>query len=180
VTKHVALLRGINVGTAKRVAMADLRVLMEDDLGYSGVKTVLNSGNVVFDGPSKLPKTAADGISSSLEKRTGVSSRVTLLVGADLLRIIEACPLTNVAKDPSRLFVAVPSSSAELRRLKPLEGQSWKPERFALGTRAAYIWCPDGMRDSSLSAAVAAELKDAVTTRNWATMLKLAALVSES
>ena len=44
---HVALLRGINVGKAKRVAMADLRGLMEE-LGYTEVRTLLNSGNVVF------------------------------------------------------------------------------------------------------------------------------------
>ncbi|MGH7659270.1 MAG: DUF1697 domain-containing protein, partial [Gemmatimonadales bacterium] len=44
--RHVALLRGINVGTARRVAMADLRALMES-LGYTGVRTLLNSGNVV-------------------------------------------------------------------------------------------------------------------------------------
>ena len=177
--KHVALFRGINVGTAKRVAMADLRSVMEEDLGYTGVKTVLNSGNVVFDGPSKLPQTAAEGIGSALEKRTGVSSRVTVLVGGDFLKIVDACPLTNVAKNHSKLFVAIPAKTALLRRLKPLEDEGWKPERFALGTRAAYIFCPDGSRDSKLSKAVADELKDAVTTRNWATMLKLAALVSE-
>ena len=44
---HVALLRGINVGTAKRVAMEDLRALM-GGLGYGDVRTLLNSGNVVF------------------------------------------------------------------------------------------------------------------------------------
>src|SRR5204863_1567267 len=49
---HVALLRGINVGTAKRVAMADLRQLMTG-LGYSDVRTLLNSGNVVFTAPPR-------------------------------------------------------------------------------------------------------------------------------
>jgi uncharacterized protein (DUF1697 family) len=47
---HVALLRGINVGKAKRVAMADLRALLEE-LGYADVRTLLNSGNVVFTAP---------------------------------------------------------------------------------------------------------------------------------
>jgi len=45
--RQVALLRGINVGRAKRVAMADLRTLVES-LGYREVSTLLNSGNVVF------------------------------------------------------------------------------------------------------------------------------------
>ena len=49
---HVALLRGINVGTAKRVAMADLRGVMTG-LGYSDVRTLLNSGNLVFTAPPR-------------------------------------------------------------------------------------------------------------------------------
>src|SRR6478736_4542725 len=48
--KHVALLRGINVGKAKRIAMADLRKLCEG-LGYEDVSTLLNSGNIVFSAP---------------------------------------------------------------------------------------------------------------------------------
>ena len=47
--RYVALFRGINVGKAKRVAMADLRELL-GELGYSEVATLLNSGNAVFTG----------------------------------------------------------------------------------------------------------------------------------
>ena len=50
-SRHVALLRGINVGKAKRIAMADLKTLMER-LGYREVRTLLNSGNVVFTAPA--------------------------------------------------------------------------------------------------------------------------------
>lgn len=47
-SKKVALLRGINnIRAARRVAMADLRVLFEG-LGFRDVRTLLNSGNVVF------------------------------------------------------------------------------------------------------------------------------------
>jgi uncharacterized protein (DUF1697 family) len=46
--RYIALLRGVNVGRAKRIAMADLRKLVED-LGYTGVRSLLNSGNIVFD-----------------------------------------------------------------------------------------------------------------------------------
>ena len=66
--RHVALLRGINVGTAKRVAMADLRALVEG-LGYGDVSTLLNSGNVVFTVPAKAAKTSpATRIEQALEK----------------------------------------------------------------------------------------------------------------
>ena len=46
-TRLIALLRGINVGKAKRIAMADVRALFAD-LGFTEVATLLNSGNVVF------------------------------------------------------------------------------------------------------------------------------------
>ena len=46
-TECIALLRGINVGRAKRIAMAQLRDLFVD-LGHENVRTVLNSGNVLF------------------------------------------------------------------------------------------------------------------------------------
>ena len=47
-SRCIALLRGVNVGRAKRIAMADLRKLVED-LGHTGVRSLLNSGNIVFD-----------------------------------------------------------------------------------------------------------------------------------
>lgn len=44
--EYVALMRGIDVGRAKRVAMSDLRELLEG-LGYGAVRTLLNCGNSV-------------------------------------------------------------------------------------------------------------------------------------
>ena len=56
----VALLRGVNVGKAKRVPMAELRALLSG-LGYTGVATLLNSGNAVFHAPRGTPaKHSAD------------------------------------------------------------------------------------------------------------------------
>ena len=65
---QVALLRGVNVGAAKRVAMADLRALVEG-LGYGGVRTLLNSGNVVYDAPGVAPAAAAARIERVLANR---------------------------------------------------------------------------------------------------------------
>ena len=65
---QVALLRGINVGKAKRVAMADLRKLFSD-LGYGDVRTVLNSGNVVFKSTAQSAAGCAAAIARSLAER---------------------------------------------------------------------------------------------------------------
>ena len=174
--RYIALLRGINVGKAKRVGMADLRAVIEG-LGYRDVRTLLNSGNVVFTARAK-PDAAAARIETALVAHTGVSARVTVLTAAELAAAVAENPLAAVADDPARLLVAVFNSPAVRSRLEPLVQQDWNPGRLAVGTRVAYLWCPDGILESKLVAAVGRALKDAVTSRNWATMLKLHSLAA--
>jgi uncharacterized protein (DUF1697 family) len=172
---HIALLRGINVGKAKRVAMADLKAAVEG-LGYRDVRTLLNSGNVVFSARAK-PATAASRMEKALVELTGVSARVTVLTAHELAAAVAGNPLLQVADEPTRLLVAVFNSPADRPRVEPLLKQDWGLERLAVGARVAYLWCPDGILASRLPEAVGRALGDAVTTRNWATMLKLRALV---
>lgn len=171
---HVALLRGINVGKAKRVAMADLRALVED-LGYRDVRTLLNSGNVVFTAPPKANVDAAR-IEKALVAKTGVSSRIIVLTARELDAVITGNPLGRVAKDPTRYMVAVLANPADRSKLSPMMKQAWGKEALALGARVAYIWCPEGLLESRVFEAAGRVLGDAVTTRNWATMTKLHAL----
>jgi len=164
---YIALLRGINVGTAKRVAMAELRELFER-LGYKDVKTLLNSGNVIFTGlkPSEAK------IEAAFTARFGFSSRITLVGAAELEEIVAENPIAEIP-DPSRLMVAFLKNADQREHLLPLEKTVWHPEGFALGKRVAYMWCPEGVLASRVSEAVGKILKDSVTVRNWATVLKL-------
>jgi uncharacterized protein (DUF1697 family) len=171
---QIALIRGINVGRAKRVAMADLRALVEG-LGYGDVRTLLNSGNLVFS-TRAAPGAAAARIEKALAADLGVTALVTVLTAADLAAIIAANPLLEVAVNPSRLLVAVLRNPGDRPKLEPLLKQNWAKERLALGSRVAYLWCPDSILASPLAGAVNRILGDAVTARNWATMLKLHAL----
>ncbi len=99
--------------------------------------------------------------------------------GDPLATAIDDNPLLDVADNPSRLLVAVPANAADRPRLEPLLEQEWAPEALALGVRAAYLWCPAGVLASRLPEAVGRILDDAVTTRNWKTMLKLHALTQD-
>jgi len=175
-TKLVALIRGINVGRAKRVAMADLRALMES-LGYGDPRTLLNSGNIVFTAGRCDPSRVGVRIERAMSAKLGVSARVIVLTAADFSTVVRENRLSEVAADPTRLLVAFLSEPADRVRLEPLARQDWKPERLALGTRAAYLWCPAGMIESRLAQAVGRILGDATTTRNWATVTKLHALL---
>jgi uncharacterized protein (DUF1697 family) len=175
----VALLRGINVGRAKRVAMADLRALVEE-LGYGDVRTLLNSGNVVFTAPRVSPSVAARRIEEALVVRTGVTSRVTVLTADELDRIVSDNPLLSVATDPTRSMVVVLRDARDAPRLQPLAVRDWSPEVLGIGERVAYLWCPDGILVSPLTEAVGKLLGDAITMRNWATTTKLHALLEST
>lgn len=176
-SRHVALLRGINVGKAKRVAMADLRTLVEG-LGYEDVATLLNSGNVVFSAPGKTAKGAAERIQAAIAERLGVSCRVTVLSAHELDAIMAKPPFGRTADDPSRLLVCVVTDPADEKKLLGLKAQKWHPEAFAVGPRAAYLWCAGGILESPALDAVSRALRDGFTSRNWTTLTKLRALAA--
>jgi uncharacterized protein (DUF1697 family) len=175
---QIALIRGINVGRAKRVAMADLRALVEE-LGYGDVRTLLNSGNVVFTTGRKASRNPAARIEKAMTASLGVSARVMVITATELAEIVAANPLLSVATDPSRLMITVLASAADLHRLEALAKEDWAPEVLALGARVAYSWCPDGIILSRLTIAMGRVLGDAATTRNWSTITKLHGLAGQ-
>ena len=105
--RYIALLRGVNVGRAKRVAMADLRTLIED-LGYADVRSVLNSGNIVFSADGIDPGMAAAAIEEGLVLRLGVAARVIVLASEDLAAVLAENSLLPVDRPraPARIPVA--------------------------------------------------------------------------
>lgn len=118
-SRQVALLRGVNnIGAARRVAMADLRVLFEG-LGFRDVRTLLNSGNVVLSVPNRRGNVRAR-IEKALAARHGITSPVTILSGDEVVAAVHDNPLADVANNPSHLLVVVPRAPSDLNRLRPL------------------------------------------------------------
>jgi uncharacterized protein (DUF1697 family) len=176
----VALLRGINVGKAKRVPMAELRSLFEE-LGYGGgIQTLLNSGNVVFAHAQISAAVHAKAISVALRARFGFDVPVVVKSAGELAAIVEQNPLAAPGVDPSRLLVVFAPGAAPPAALRALTAAAQLPEQFAVGERAAYLYCPDGILASPAAGRALAGLGERVTTRNWATTLKLLALVATS
>ena len=168
---NVALLRGINVGKAKRVAMADLRALVES-LGYGDVKTILNSGNIVFSAAHDAVQSACR-IEEAIVAELGVSSRIIGLASAELDEMIARNPLPAATSEPSRFLIAIVRDPAALAPLRKLEKQDWGAEVLSLGKREAWMWCPEGILGGKLIESVGRALGDTVTTRNWATLLRI-------
>ncbi len=174
--RHIALLRGINVGKAKRVTMADLRALMEG-LGYANVRTLLNSGNAVFDARTGTPAAHAKKLRAAILEKTGVDCEVIVKTAADLAAAIAEHPLRRHANDDARMLVMFMQEASTLAELKDIASTDWAPEAFAVGAHAAWLWCAEGIIESRVAKAVGKVLKERGTARNWATVEKLQAMV---
>lgn len=168
----IALLRGINVGRAKRVAMADLRALLTD-LGYEQPRTLLNSGNAVFGCPTRQIGPPAARIEAAIADRLGVRCAVLTRTATELAAVIQGDPLREVVTDPARYLVGFLSRPLAPELVEELHERDFGAERLRIVGSEAYLWCAGGIAESDL-----AKLKFGVelTTRNWNTVLKLGAL----
>ena len=172
--RSVALFRGINVGTAKRVSMAELRELFES-LGCSGVETILNSGNVVFT--SKKEKGLAAKIEAALLARTGIASNVTVVDGATFLDVVEEDPLAGRGLDPARHLVAFVRDPADVARFEPFRKGISDGDLVEVGDGVAWLHFAAGILDSPLMKGLSKAMGDRWTTRNRATAEKIAILI---
>jgi len=175
-SRYVALFRGINVGKAKRIAMADLRVLL-GKLGYTDVQTLLNSGNAVFTGATEPAGKHAERIRQAVLKKLGVDALVIIKSDKDVAGIVAGNALGSIAHDPSRLLVALTNESKALSSVKALARAEWGDERIHVGKHAAYLWCANGILESKAATALLKGLDGTGTTRNWATLNKIQALM---
>jgi uncharacterized protein (DUF1697 family) len=164
----VALLRGINLGAKRRVAMADLRALLEE-IGYTDVRTVLASGNAVMTGPK-----SRDKLEKALAERFGMQIDVVLRTMKDLHAIVDADPFGDEVTNPTRYFVVFLDAAPNAAKLKPLLEEDFAPDKLAANGRELYAWCPDGMQNSRLMKTLGKPgLAGTATVRNWATVNKL-------
>lgn len=170
--RQVALLRGVNVGGKTKVAMADLRACFAE-LGFSEIKTYVNSGNVVFSGR----KASLAKVEKAIADVAGWEVPVVLRTQDDLKDILEADPLGDVATNAARYMVSFADRRLDPGKVADLDPAELAPEAFAIRGREAYLWLPDGVQRSPLFKAVNEKRLGArLTARNWRTVEKLASL----
>lgn len=171
---HVALLRGINLGSKRRVAMADLRGWLTD-LGYTDVRTLLQSGNVVFQADKK-PAAVRKEVESALVEGAGFAVDVVLRTAPELRAVVDADPFGDVVTDPSRFVVSFLDAPGTWPEIDPAE---YEPERVHLAEREAYFWLPGGQMKSKILAAFPTRKGEVATVRNWNTVTKLLAMAEK-
>lgn len=177
-TTFVALLRGVNVGKAKRVPMAEFRKLLAA-LGYTDVVTLLNSGNAVFRSRSGATSQHAAVIAAAIARKMKIEVPVIVKSARDIAAIVAGNPFTVDKSEHARFLVAFAQEPGTLEDLVALEPLVKAPERFAIGKHAAYLLCADGILTSKAGEALLGKAGRRATTRNLATTLKLHALAED-
>lgn len=177
--KFIALLRGVNVGKAKRVPMAELRALL-CGMGYTSVTTLLNSGNAVFHASKGTPAQHAADIAAAILAQFKIEVPVIVKSAKELQTIVSENPIQADVSAHSRFLIAFVQDSRALSGLAAVAPLVRAPEQFVVGKRAAYLLCAAGILESKAGAALLGKAGTSATTRNWATVLKLQCLASES
>lgn len=159
--------------------MAELRDLLAE-LGNTNVKTLLNSGNAVFQSAKGTPTKHAAEISAAIATKFQFEVPVIVKSAKELAAIVSENPFAEKASDHSRLLVVFVQGTKTLSTLNTITSLVTPPEEFTVGKQAAYLHCATGILESNAGAALLGNVGKATTTRNWATVLKLQALAVES
>lgn len=176
--KQVALLRGINVGGNNMIPMADLRAMFES-LGYADTKTLLQSGNVVFDAGKQKPAALEQSLNAATKKRFGFDIDYIVRSASEWSALIAANPFPDEAKrDPSHLLVTCMKERIDSTNVTALQAAIQGPELVRAVGRDLYTVYPIGIGVSKLTPAmVDKHLRLRGTARNWNTVQKIAALL---
>lgn len=173
--RHIALLRGINVGGKNRIPMSELRDALAAS-GFEDVRTLLASGNVVLSS-RKGADALARACEAVIEDRFGLEIAVVTRTRAQLAAIVRRDPFGDVATDPRRYQVTFLDSKLSASVADKLASLALAGEQLVVHGREVYTWHPDGVGRSKLAGALAARsLGVTATARNWATLGKLLAL----
>ena len=170
--RQVALLRGINLGSVRRVPMPALRDLL-GGLGYGQVRTLVQSGNVVLESDLSPDRLAKD-LGKVIAAEFGVDTPVVVRTRDELADVIERDPFGELATTPKWYQVTFLSAEPDAEAVSQVEAADLAPERVVFSGREVYAWHPAGMQRSRLAGLLTDKrLGVTATARNWNTVTKL-------
>lgn len=174
------MVRGINVSGQKAVRMERLRESC-GALGFRGIQTYVQSGNIVFAVGRKPASTLSKGIGQAILHDFGFDVTVLVRTSKEMSGLIERNPfLKEKGVDPSRLYVTFLSEASPKTAPKSLERFLSEPDRFHIGRQEIYLYCPGGYGRTKLSnSAFEKALSVRATTRNWKTVNALSEMASK-
>jgi len=177
-TSYTALLRAVNLPAHGKIAMKDLTAAIAD-LGLQDVRSLLQSGNVVFRGDERTPTDLERVLEKHVEKSLGLRTTFFVRTAEDLDDVIAHNPFPDDAKtDPGHLVVEFLKDAPAAAGVKQLQAAIKGPETVRARGKHVYIVYPAGIGRSKLTnKLIEDKLGTRGTGRNWNTVLKLAAMV---
>ena len=171
---YIALLRGVNVGPHKRMKMEQLRASCEG-LGFTGVKTYIQSGNVILQAPKLSPAGLSKKLGECIAKDFGFSCEVISRSREEMKAVIEDNSLAKERGiDLSKLHVLFLSEAASAAALKKVQELTLAPDRIHVSDKEIYFYFPNGVSGSSLWKHPLDRIMGvAGTMRNWKTVTTL-------
>jgi uncharacterized protein (DUF1697 family) len=168
-TRHVALLRGINVGGNRKLPMAALRALAED-LGLESARTYVASGNLVF--ASSLGRAALENkLERTIEEKFGFAVDVIVRSASAWKAYRAANPFPKESEaTPSFVMLCVGKDKPTAAQLEALRARAADDERVEIRGDAIWIWFGHGAGRSKIGTGPA---KSVWTTRNWRTVVAI-------
>lgn len=174
--RYVGLLRGINVGGNTMIKMPELVALFES-LGFVGLKTYINSGNIGFDSPKVAEEKLVEKIEKALEGHFGRAISVMVREQSAIREILAANPFDGQFESHKEMHVLFLKEEMPADKVGELMDAAPPQERFAVRGREIYCHLPMGVADSYLGRGqFEKKLKVSVTARNWRTVEALANL----
>jgi len=170
-TTWVALLRGINVGRNKRIAMSELRTMLLS-LGYSDIRTHLQSGNAIFAAERRKPEALEQELSAGIKKAFGMDVAALVRTAAELASVVDANPFVARGVATSELHATFLSAAPPAAKVAAVDRDACAPDEFALGKRVIYLRLRNGVMGSRLPDWDRV-LGLRTTTRNWNTTTRL-------
>lgn len=162
---HVALLRGINVGGGRKVPMAELRAVAEG-LGLKRVRTLIASGNLIFEGEVSEPK-----LEEAVQSHFGFSVDVMIRTAAQWSAYVAGNPFPHEAEAaPKFLHLFIGKQPSAEAALEWLAARAAPEEKVAGQGDALWIYFGNGAGRSKLAAGAKPGLW---TGRNWRTVLAI-------
>lgn len=182
---YVAMLRGINVSGRNKVPMADLRALA-GSLGYGGVRTYVQSGNLVFDARGRAtPDAVASRLATAVLEGFGIEVPVVARTGDELARVVADSPFTAEGlrpdDEPRQFHVTFLAAVPDPAAVADLEvaARPFRPDELRVAGADVYLHIPGGYGETKLgNAFLERKLGTTATTRNWKTVTTLATMAA--
>jgi uncharacterized protein (DUF1697 family) len=171
--KYVAFLRGINVGGKNKIKMETLREICAA-LGFSNVKTYINSGNIIFETGETSDKSLAAKIETAIEKEFSLKIKTIVRTIDEIEEIVANNPFAGEFENDKDVHVFFLDEEMPTEKRELLLSNNNENERYAVHNREIFCHLRISVLDSLMGKDyIGKKLKVSATARNWRTVNKI-------